>query len=520
MVHVCPECGEATAEAGVCGKDRTPRARTTDPLLGRSIGNWRVTTLIGRGGMGRVYRAVQPNIGARVAIKVLAGDRACDAGALERFVAEARATSLARHENIVNVLDVRVLEDGAPCIVMEYLDGEPLSAIVARGCLPPCEVARLALEVLAALANAHAKGVVHRDLKPENVFITPEGHVKVLDFGVAKLTGSANLTQSGTFLGTPAYLSPEQVREAKHLDGRADLYSLGVLMFEALTGRLPFEAESTFDLLRAHVEAKVPDVRALRPDVPDVLAAIVARALAKDPASRYADAETMARALSAALPALPPAPRAIPARPVLTTATATTCAGQAELRPRARRRLARWPFAAASLLALAIIPFAVRARTHRAPPVDGDASYEVFQAPSPQSFDPSAFYARAEEKARRAVPDAQLVRFNCQGVGTDGRVALAYGQRACDYTFVGTRRDVGDAVVAVRAEERVSSVGWGRPYLKLTPVPAPRCTMAAIIARAGVKGPMQVSYQANHGYAQWLIVQHGGGQAILHDDCP
>ena len=308
--HVCPECGQTSDAPGPCPDDGAALLPSgDDPLLGQAIGSYRVARLIGSGGMGRVYRAVQPAIGGRVAVKVLSHECARHKPLVDRFFAEARAVNIIRHEHIVNVLDLAMLPDGRPYIVMEHLDGAPLSAIIKqRGALPLGSLCRVIGEVLSALASAHAKGIIHRDLKPDNVFVTPAGHARVLDFGIAKLApelaGAPGPTRTGSLLGTPHYMSPEQAH-ARPADARADLYSTGVMLFEGATGRLPFEASSLFELLQKHIETPPPSPKSLRPDIPAALNAAILRPLEKDPARRFQSAAAMAQALAEATAALP-----------------------------------------------------------------------------------------------------------------------------------------------------------------------------------------------------------------------
>ncbi len=307
--HVCPECGE-TGERGACTRDGATRAPIgADGLLGERIGSWRVASLLGAGGMGRVYKAVQPEIGARVAIKVLKREAAADPDLVERFFNEARAVNVIRHDSIVDVIDLGRLPDGAPYIVMEFLEGASLNALLRRpGRLPLGTFARWMAEALDALAAAHAKDIVHRDLKPDNVFVSPTGRVTVLDFGIAKLGGLAGLvagtTQTGSLLGTPAYMAPEQAR-SQPVDPRADLYAMGVILFEGATGQQPFTAASLYELLDLHVKTAPPSPRALEPTLPEAVEAVILRALAKDPADRFASALAMKTALLAAIEDLP-----------------------------------------------------------------------------------------------------------------------------------------------------------------------------------------------------------------------
>ena len=311
-MFVCPECGASQPVPGNCPADRTPLAQVTDDvLLGQTIGAYRVARLLGVGGMGRVYKGVQPQIGSRVAIKVLSRECSDRRDLVDRFFAEAKAVNLIRHESIVNVLDLSVLPDGRPYIIMEYLDGAPLSAILEAArhngtLLPLGGVARLVAEVLDALHAAHAKGIVHRDLKPDNIYITPSGRAKVLDFGIAKLQpelgGSA--THTGSLLGTPHYMSPEQAA-GRPVDARADIYAMGVILFECATLHRPFTADSLYSLLRMHVEVPPPSPRAARPDMPIDMEHVIYTALAKAPEQRFAAAGAMSAALQHATSTLP-----------------------------------------------------------------------------------------------------------------------------------------------------------------------------------------------------------------------
>ena len=311
-MFVCAECGSTQPAQGHFPADGSPLSPIgEDVLLGTTIGAYRVARLLGIGGMGRVYKGVHPTIGSRVAIKVLSRECSDRRDLVERFFAEAKAVNLIRHESIVNVLDLATLPDGRPYIIMEYLDGAPLSALIDHAIAQQAPlalggIARLAAEVLDALGAAHAKAIVHRDLKPDNVFVAPSGRPKVLDFGIAKLSDVTNTsTRTGSLLGTPHYMSPEQAA-GRVVDHRADLYAMGVILFECATGRKPFLAEALFDLLRMHVEAPPPPPRALRPDMPPELEQVILTALAKPPDQRFASAMAMSMALQHATAHLPP----------------------------------------------------------------------------------------------------------------------------------------------------------------------------------------------------------------------
>ncbi|HEY4181160.1 MAG TPA: serine/threonine-protein kinase [Kofleriaceae bacterium] len=311
-MFVCSECGLSSPSPGGCPADGTQFVPIgEDLLLGQTVGAYRVARLLGVGGMGRVYKAVHPSIGSRVAVKVLSRECSDRRDLVERFFAEARAVNLIRHESIVNVLDLSMLPDGRPYIIMEYLDGAPLATIVemanTRGSrLPIGGTARVCGEVLEALQAAHDKHVIHRDLKPDNIFIAPSGRPKVLDFGIAKLSdgGVSSSTKTGSLLGTPHYMSPEQA-SGRPIDHRTDVYAMGVILYECLTGQKPFVAEALFDLLRKHVEAPPPSARVLRPDLPVEVDQVILCALAKSPDQRFNSARAMSQALQNATQSLP-----------------------------------------------------------------------------------------------------------------------------------------------------------------------------------------------------------------------
>jgi len=283
---------------------------TDDRLIGTEVGRYRIERLLGEGGMGRVYLAVQPMIGSQVAIKILSDECARSPELLERFFAEARAVNLIRHEGIVNVLDMAMLPDGRPFIVMEFVEGTTLANALRSERLPLGGLVQVTCEVLSALAAAHAIGIVHRDLKPDNVLVTGEGHAKVLDFGIAKLApglqhGLSPRTQTGALLGTPHYMAPEQISGKGQVDARSDLYACGVMLYEAITGRRPFEGETLFDLMRAHLEQPPPSPRSLRPELPIAIEHVVLTAMAKRPEDRFQAATAMAQALQHAAAELP-----------------------------------------------------------------------------------------------------------------------------------------------------------------------------------------------------------------------
>ncbi|MDQ3370062.1 MAG: serine/threonine protein kinase, partial [Myxococcota bacterium] len=279
-------------------------------MIGQVIGNYRIISELGKGGMGVVYRAEHVQLGRPAAVKMLLPQLSNDASIVQRFFNEARAASAIDHPGIVEVYDFGRHTDGRAYIVMPLLKGESLEHRLQRGAFTPPEGATIVAQVAGALAAAHARGIVHRDLKPDNVFLVPNElmpggvQVKLLDFGIAKLVddpGGAFKTQTGVMMGTPAYMSPEQCMGRSDLDHRTDLYSLGCILFHVLCGRPPFLGDQgTGMVIAAHLRDPAPDPRGFNPDVPDALAAIIHRLLEKEPAARYGSATELRAALVAA----------------------------------------------------------------------------------------------------------------------------------------------------------------------------------------------------------------------------
>ncbi|MFO1334241.1 MAG: serine/threonine-protein kinase [Piscinibacter sp.] len=291
-----------------------PRDEAT-PARPATLGRYRIESEIGRGSMGAVYLGRDPQIGRQVAIKTLALGREFGADKLvearERFFREAETAGRLQHPDIVTIFDAGEAGEAGELawIAMEYVKGGDLQRFTVPGrLLPAPQVLEIVARVAEALSYAHSQGVVHRDIKPANVMVDTEGSsVKVMDFGVARVD-DASRTRTGIVLGTPSFMSPEQM-SGRRTDGRSDLYSLGVMLFQLLTGTLPFEGGSMAELMRRIVNEPAPDLRGLRPELPQALADVVALALEKRPEVRYADGVQMAqdlRAVAAAM--LAPAP--------------------------------------------------------------------------------------------------------------------------------------------------------------------------------------------------------------------
>ncbi len=293
-----------------------------DPLIGTTIGSYQVSSKIGVGGMGAVYMGVHPLIGKKVAVKVLHAEFADKQDVVQRFFQEARAVSLLRHPHIVELIDFGKLDGSFGALhycVMELLEGETLRDRLKRGAIPEAHAASIATQIADAVAAAHRQQIIHRDLKPENVFLVgPQlDNVKILDFGIAKLTGQGQAsmqTQAGTLLGTPSYMSPEQCM-ARPVDARTDVYSLGIILFEMCTGRVPFIGEGYADLLIKQINGELPSPRSINPSLSVGMERVIARALEKEPAQRFQSMEEFQGALAAPMKMAGPMPQLRPIGP-------------------------------------------------------------------------------------------------------------------------------------------------------------------------------------------------------------
>jgi serine/threonine-protein kinase len=275
--------------------------------IGQTVGNYRVVAKLGEGGMGAVYLAEHPVIGRRAALKVIHPQHARNAEVVARFVNEATAINRIGNEHIVEVTDFGRTDAGDFYFIMEHLEGRPLSELIASDApFAPAHAVGIAAQIADALAASHAHGVIHRDLKPENIFLVARGEdpafVKVLDFGLAKLLNDDGMaphkTRVGIVMGTPFYMSPEQC-EGTEIDERADVYALGVVLFEMLTGKLPFGGDDCAEVLMKQVSVRAPAARSLVPDLPEELDAILHTALAKRPADRFPTMAAFKQALLA-----------------------------------------------------------------------------------------------------------------------------------------------------------------------------------------------------------------------------
>jgi serine/threonine-protein kinase len=272
-------------------------------------GRYVLAESLGSGGMAEVYLAHDDVLDRSVALKVMSGRYADDEEFVERFKREAQSAAALSHPNIVSIYDRGEAEDGTYYIAMEYLPGGTLKdRILKRGALAPRTAAAVALQIAEALRAAHAAGVVHRDIKPHNVLVTDTGDIKVGDFGIARAATSSTMTRTGSILGTAHYISPEQAMGEPVGQG-SDLYSLGVVLYEMLTGTLPYDAETSIGIAMKHVNGHLVPPRELNPEVPEGINAVTTKLLAKSPEERYADADELIEDLERVLEGFEPAPR-------------------------------------------------------------------------------------------------------------------------------------------------------------------------------------------------------------------
>ena len=280
-----------------------------------NYGRHHIVKELGKGAMGVVYQAHDPQIDRLVALKVLRPDRVTTEAFLQRFMKEAKAIGRLSHPNMVVVYDVGE-DHGTVYIAMEFLEGKPLNEIIQIDSFQPEEIVELGVQVAEALDYAHRKGIIHRDIKPSNIIVQPDGHIKITDFGIAHIEDpeATQQTQAGEILGTPAYMSPEQVL-SQPVDGRSDLFSLGVILYELATGKRPFQGENLAAMFRMITGEEPPEPIKLNPALPKELSRDIMRCLAKSPEQRFATGKDLAEALRRSVRVATPAPEPVPPAP-------------------------------------------------------------------------------------------------------------------------------------------------------------------------------------------------------------
>jgi serine/threonine-protein kinase len=389
-------------------------------LVGVSLGRFRVLAVLGRGGMGVVYRARDENLRRDVALKVLPRTYTDDPARRRRFLREARSAAAVSHPCVASIFEVGEAE-GEVFIAMELVEGQSLRALFATGLLPVDRVLRIAVQIARGLAKAHERGIVHRDLKPENVMVDAEDHVKILDFGLAKAApdtsapdgaSSTELTGEGQVFGTPAYMSPEQIRGVE-ADATTDVFSFGVMLHELLAGERPFQGAG-MEILVAIARDEAPPVGKTRPGIPAELEAIVARCLRKAPAQRYPSARELSTDLERVLQTSE-TPSQASARAALERAsTFALGAGATEARKAPPARRARLVAAAIAVVAIAGVAAALRWRSPPTTPAGGAvpsaATADGGEPAKPVSADPEAVRAYEEGRAALRASDWQRAR--------------------------------------------------------------------------------------------------------------
>jgi tRNA A-37 threonylcarbamoyl transferase component Bud32 len=286
------------------------KTELVDPMIAKVIGGCQILERIARGGMGVVYKARQLNLGRTVAIKILSEELSRNPAYVERFLQEARSAAFLNHGNIIHINDVGE-HNGIYYFSMEFVDGKNVREILKKkSTLNVSQALQVALQVSRALQHAHRRGIIHRDIKPENIMITRDGVVKLADLGLAKkLDSTGGITHAGSVLGTPFYMAPEQAKDFSKVDQRSDIYSLGVTLFKALSGKVPFDGRTPIEVMIKAIEGKRPALRDLRPDLPPEVEALVDRMMARNPEERFQEAAELISAIESLLRISKDAPR-------------------------------------------------------------------------------------------------------------------------------------------------------------------------------------------------------------------
>jgi eukaryotic-like serine/threonine-protein kinase len=410
-------------------------------------GRYRLDSKLGSGGMSTVYLAIDETLERPVAVKVLHAEISDQPDQIERFRREARSVAKLSHPNVVAVIDAGQ-DAGHPYIVFEYIDGETLKQRIERiGALPLDESAAYTIEVGRGLVAAHARNLVHRDVKPQNVLIDPEGRAKVTDFGIARSLEAKGLTATGRVLGTTDYVAPEQAM-GQEIDARSDVYSLGVLLYEMLTGEVPFHAETQVGVAMKHVNEPLPDAQERRPEVSAALAAVVETATAKDPERRYPTMAEMLRDLESAL-------EVEVSRAGRSTGEVTTVLDSVP--PRRRRILTRRRVSWAGILLVlgaAAAAVAIVALTgENGQRVAGGGGGDPVQLASAQDFDPEGDESELSDQVDFAIDgDPTGTAWVTEQYDTEDFGGLKDG--------VGLALDTGKPVAADDVEIRSAEGGW------------------------------------------------------------
>jgi serine/threonine protein kinase len=410
---VCPECRtENPADSRFCAhcaaslkeeSGRTVKAATFEIVRGDLFAErYEIIEPLGQGGMGKVFKAYDRKVGEVVALKLIRPEISVNDKAIERFKNELKFARKISHRNVCRMHDIG--EEGFfRYITMEYVAGEDLKRFIRRaGTLSAGKAIHIARQVVEGLAEAHRLGVVHRDLKPQNIMIDQDGNARIMDFGIARFADAEGMTGSGVMIGTPEYMSPEQA-ELKDVDTRADIYSLGVVLYEMTSGKVPFEGETPLSIAMKHKTEKPKDVREINPQVPPGLAAIISKCMEKSRENRFQSAEELIAELDRVEKELSTGERVVVGKNVGNTKEIT-----------ASLKVKKFAFPAAGLAALALIAFVVfkvlpgKGAPPSSSPVQSEQKTDVKNVPAEPPADPGAKPAAQEEKPSETpiVPDA------------------------------------------------------------------------------------------------------------------
>ena len=422
-------------------------------MIGTLInGRFRLDEQVGSGGMSTVYRAFDETLQRTVAIKLMHRSLSGDAQQLERFRREARAAARLSHPHVVTVIDAGE-DDGHPYIVFEFVDGETLKGRIKRcGPLPVVEAVAYAIEIGRALGAAHAERLVHRDVKPQNVLIDPDGRAKVTDFGIARSLEDGGLTATGRVLGTTDYVSPEQAL-GEEVAAESDVYSLGIVLYEMLTGDLPFKAESQVGVAMKHVQDPMPDVQRRRPEVSAALAAVIERATSKQVENRYASVDDMVWELEQALAI--EAARAGEATGEATTVLQALPDETGEMAPqrlRHPRRVLVLSVLAVAILAAAAVLVVANARR------GGDEEPAVAALPKPTAVTISAVHDQDPYGDHKEHPE--LAKLVLDGDNETAWSTEVYSTGRLGKDGVGLSLDAGVPIAARRLDVRSPTPGF------------------------------------------------------------
>jgi serine/threonine-protein kinase len=499
------------------------RTRTAieDLTIGTVIGTllnerFRLEEQIGAGGMSTVYRAYDTTLERWVAIKLMHRDISSDPDQLERFRREARAVARLNHPHVVTVIDFGE-DGGAPYIVLEFVEGETLKQRIRRmGRLPVGEAVAYAIEIGRALSAAHAERLVHRDVKPQNVLIDQEGRAKVTDFGIARSLEAHGLTATGRVLGTTDYVSPEQAL-GHEVTVQSDVYSLGIVLYEMLTGEPPFKAESQVAVAMKHVQQPIPDVQRARPDVSASLAAVVDRATAKELGNRYATADDLVHDLEQVLAI--EAARAGETTGEATTVLQTLAGDTTEFAPMRLRRPRRWMLTvlAVTLLAAGAVAF-LALRTERGPgdpetsAADGLSAVKL-TAGAAHDYDPQGDDEESSDATQFAI-DA-----NPQTVWDTEKYESDFASLGKEGT--GLYADAGSRKVVERVDVATSTPGFTAAIYSANEIPddISGWTKVSSDITVGVKQaiPLDTGGQPFRYYLLWITALPESGKATVKE---